>query len=153
MPKKIVDFIKEKDMKIILKNTPICCVDLILYKDGKTLVAQRTIPPDKGAWWTIGGRLKKGETFKEAVERKAKEEIGIKVKIERFVGVYNFYLKEGARKDIKTHHAITVCFVVKMLDKTLKLNNDHSKFKWIKNPNKLKKNVKQMIIDSGVLNQ
>lgn len=75
----VTGFIPEEDYKKILENMPIPCVDVVLVYDGKFLLGRRINEPAKGQWWTFGGRIFKGEILKDAMLRKAKEEIGIDI--------------------------------------------------------------------------
>lgn len=76
----------------IYKNVPRVGVDsVIVSPDNKSvLLVQRGIPPGHqiGAWHLPGGGIRKYELLDDAVKRKAKEEVGLDVKVERLIGVY-----------------------------------------------------------------
>ena len=48
---------------------PIPCVEAIIMKDDSLLFLRRKNSPAKGEWWFPGGRIRKGETFKETLLR------------------------------------------------------------------------------------
>lgn len=58
-----------------------------IQKDGKIFCGQRPDGKVLGGFWELpGGKLEKGETFKEALIREIDEELGVKIKIGEFVG-------------------------------------------------------------------
>ena len=59
---------------------------LIFNSKGEILLAHRM---DKDLWNLPGGKVEKGESPDQAVIREVKEEVGLKVDIKRFVGVYS----------------------------------------------------------------
>lgn len=91
---------------------PFSCVDLIVIKGHKFVLVKRTIPPYKGKWCLPGGIIRRGENMKAAVERIAKSELGIKVKIIRSIGFYE--------KIFQSRHDISHCFLCKYVSGTLK---------------------------------
>ena len=68
---------------------PSIAVDGILIKDGKILLNKRKNEPFKGKWALPGGFVEYGEKVEDAVLREFKEEVGIKAKIKKLVGVYS----------------------------------------------------------------
>lgn len=63
--------------KMMMDIAPITTVDVLFFnktKD-KTLLFRRTNEPLQGVYFSMGGRLAKGETFLECALRKAKEEL------------------------------------------------------------------------------
>lgn len=52
--------------------------ELILYRDGKILIAERGGEPDKGTYDFPGGFIEPGETFEQGIIRELDEELGIK---------------------------------------------------------------------------
>ncbi len=91
-------------------------VDLIVLLDGGFLMLKRLNNPEKGGWWLPGGRIKKGETLEKAAIRKAKEELGMKVKVEKYVGVYELMFPKG-QFDISNTHNVDFVFVLKTTEK------------------------------------
>jgi len=54
---------------------------IIVEKDGKILLTRRGDEPEKGKWAVPGGHLDAGESFSQAAQREANEEVG-DVKVE-----------------------------------------------------------------------
>lgn len=61
---------------------------VIIYND-QLLLIKRKFNPDAGKWSIPGGHLELGERVKEAAEREALEETGIKIKATTIAGVIN----------------------------------------------------------------
>lgn len=72
--------------ELIQKSIPIVCVDLIVFRKKdraglEVLLVKRKIPPEIGKWVLIGGRVIKGETLKQAIQRQARRELSVTVRI------------------------------------------------------------------------
>lgn len=125
--------------KKIVDKMPILCVDMIVRHKGKFLLVKRKNEPLKGKFWVPGGRILKGENLEAAVTRKAKEELGIDVKIVKFVGVFNkvFYKNKYGSKT--GFHGLSVVFLVEPLSLKIKLDGQSSDWKLSKDIPKLLK--------------
>lgn len=120
--------------KKILESMPICCIDLIIHKNNKVLLVKRKHEPARYKWWFPGGRLLKGESLKEAAVRKAREELGLGIEVEKKLGVYETNFSKGPFPDLKTGiHSINIVFIVRPLEELpeIKLDNTSSDFKWV----------------------
>lgn len=106
----------------MVESMPIPSVEAMIMKDLSLLFLRRKNSPAKGEWWFPGGMIVRGETFKEALLRKVKEETGLDVNIIRFVGVYNRIFPE--RQDV------TVAFLCRCFDDRVILNEEHSEYKF-----------------------
>jgi len=145
---------KEEYSKI-LELTPVCCVDLIVKHENKVLLVFRENSPAKNYWFLPGGRIFKNEILTEAVLRKAKEELGIEVKILKQLGAYDAIFKESYFKNINSGtHTIGIVFIVEPAkDFKITLDSTHSKFKWVdKIEDSFHPYVKKVLKDSGVFN-
>jgi ADP-ribose pyrophosphatase YjhB (NUDIX family) len=124
---------------------PIASVEAIIVKDNAILFLKRTNSPAKGEWWFPGGRIRKGETFAEALRREVKEETGLAVDIIKFVGVYNRIFTD--------RHDITIVFLCNCFDDEVTLNNEHSEYGFFKPPKDIHPYLLQAIKESGWLLQ
>lgn len=52
------------------------------------MMVRRGREPAKGLWSIPGGRLEKGEYLNAAVEREVREETGLKIEIDRLLGIH-----------------------------------------------------------------
>ncbi len=68
---------------------PSITVDGILMRDKKILLIKRKNEPFKGKWALPGGFVEYGEKVEDAVIREFREEVGIKAKIKKLLGVYS----------------------------------------------------------------
>ena len=68
---------------------PSIAVDGILIKNGKILLIKRKNEPFKGKWALPGGFVEYGERVEDAILREFEEEVGLKAKIRKLLGVYS----------------------------------------------------------------
>lgn len=81
----------------------------IVEHKGKILFIKRVKEPFKDTLILPGGKLDKGETFEDALEREILEEIGLKIKQKKFVGQYDELVYNSG---VATHkHEIMIYFV------------------------------------------
>lgn len=149
--------IPEHLYKKIVEHMPICCVDIVFKVGKEVYLFKRAHQPAKNEWWLIGGRILKGERLKDAVLRKAKEEIGVDAKILKVIGVYETFFPES-RFNTKTKkidtHSISICFVIEPKHKNfnLKLNEEYICYKKITEiDGNLYPYVKMVLRDSGAI--
>ncbi|MBI4163003.1 MAG: NUDIX domain-containing protein [Candidatus Aenigmarchaeota archaeon] len=64
-------------------------VGVLIFKNGKLLMARRTSELGNGNWGTGGGHLEFGETPEKAIKREIQEEYGIELKSLKFLCVCN----------------------------------------------------------------
>jgi len=145
--------IPEKEYKKIISKVPVPCVDALIHIGPKFLLFKRNEEPIKDQWFTSGGRVMFGETLEKAVLRRVKEETGIKIRIEKMIGVYQTMFKKNAFENRK-YHTINVAFLARPASKKfkIKLDKTHRDFMIT---GKISKNfhwyLKSMIRDSGIL--
>ena len=68
---------------------PSIAVDGVLIKGDKILLIRRKNEPFNGRWALPGGFVEYGETVEEAVLREFEEEVGLKARIKKLLGVYS----------------------------------------------------------------
>jgi len=142
-------FIPEKLYKKIIKNIPICCVDVLVINKNRFLLVQRKKEPAKDKWWFPGGRLLFNESLKAGLKRKLKEELGIKkIKTIKFLAVGETKFKKGYFNF--PVHSINVTFLAKIDDfQVKKINLDiayHIKYEWFKKiPSKVDSYIKNFL--------
>lgn len=133
----MVRFIERKLYRNIVGCMPIVSIDVVLFdKDlNKTLLFKRTNKPLHGEYYTIGGRMNKGESPIEGAIRKMKEELNISInqKDIKFIDVIN-ELFDDCEFDICRHNVnLYFAFVDKenILD-TIILDEQHCGCQWFK---------------------
>ena len=89
-------------------------VGAIILKDGRLLMAG-----NEGAdyLYSVGGRIKLGETAEEAVIREVLEETGVRAEVDRLGFVHeNFFLGDSPAKLGRLIHEISFYFYMRMPD-------------------------------------
>ena len=76
--------------------------------DGRLLLIRRADDPGRGLWSVPGGRVEAGETLAEAVVREVREEAGLEVVCDRFLG--------WVERIDEAHHFVILDFAVTALD-------------------------------------
>ena len=61
-------------------------IGALIVRDGKILFQRRT---DNGKWGLIGGLLEMNETYEEAALREIREETGLEVRLDSFLGIFH----------------------------------------------------------------
>lgn len=95
----------------------------IIYKDGKFLIAQRSLKKAQGGLWEFpGGKVEPEETKENALIREIKEEFNADIRVDGYVGENIHHYPE---KDIKL-----MFYKATLLSDTITLN-EHEDYKWI----------------------
>ena len=113
-------FIPQASYKRIVKCMPIVSVEALIIVDDKLFFLRRNNEPVKGQWWFPGGRIRRGESLKQALHREIKEETGLDVTSARFIGVYSRIFPE--------RHDITIAYLCRCKEGRVKLNDEHSEY-------------------------
>ena len=88
-------------------------VGAIIIKDGKLLMVGNKIRPEY--LYSVGGRIKFGETAEEAVIREAYEETGVKMEVDRLGFVHeNYFYGDTASNMGKLIYEISFFFYMKV---------------------------------------
>ncbi len=84
------------EFKDVYSKVPKLSIEVIILKENKILLTRRAIPPGLGQWHTPGGTVLKNEKLNQTVQRVAKEELGLSVNVEKFLGIieYNTYINK-----------------------------------------------------------
>jgi colanic acid biosynthesis protein WcaH len=105
--------IPEDVWRTIVRHVPIVAVDLVVRHEGGVVLGRRTTPPARGEWFVPGGRLRKGESIDDAVDRLAREELGVEVAVGRRLGAYEHRWDESEFDDVATKQYVPVGVVVR----------------------------------------
>jgi len=97
----------------IVANVPIVSVDLIVRHEDGVVLGKRTNRPGRGEWFVPGGRVHKDETLDAATHRIAEAELGVDVRIEEHLGVYEHFWDESEFDDVATKHYLANGVVVR----------------------------------------
>jgi 8-oxo-dGTP diphosphatase len=86
-------------------DRPVVGVGAVVIKDGKVLLVERGVPPNKGVWAIPGGSLKLGETLQEGAEREILEETGITIKAGDPFYCFDFFERDHEGQ-IRFHYVV-----------------------------------------------
>ncbi len=84
--------------------------DALIVREGMILFQRRA---DNGKWGLIGGLLELNETYEEAALREIREETGLEVKLESFLGIFHNHDMVWPNGD--RAHVISACYSASIL--------------------------------------
>lgn len=101
---------------------------LVRKNTGEYLVIKRAKAVEVGTWEFPGGRVDSGETIEKALKREIREETGLKIDIERFVGWgQGFGVKH---ENGRLMDRFVMFFECKLIKGKLKLDDETADHKW-----------------------
>jgi len=128
---------------IIVENTPLISIDFLIQDENTNyLLGRRTNAPAKGYWFTLGGRILKDETIRDAIARLSKKEFNLVVSEDmlKFHGVYEHFYDDSFVDDKITTHYVVLVYIFK-LDSPLTLpKNEHDEYSYFSKQEILKNN-------------
>ena len=84
---------------------PRVAVGAIVFKNDKVLLVRRANAPSEDLWAIPGGKVKLGESLKQAAEREIKEETGITIRAREPVFTFDHIETDGNSR-IRFHYVI-----------------------------------------------
>ena len=104
----------QDDFRRAVDMLPLVSIDLLLRDaEGRYLTGLRSNPPAQGAWFVPGGRIRKNETLARALQRIAREELGVTLPPHawRPRGVYeHFYDTNFAGEPGRSTHYVVLAY-------------------------------------------
>ncbi|MDP3949879.1 NUDIX hydrolase [Microbacterium sp.] len=102
-------------------------MDVVITCDKRFLLCRRAEQPALGQWWLPGGRVRFGESIRDACVRKCREEVGLNVTPGEIVSV------EESVFDDPPVHTINTVIRAELLDSpdTLRLDSTQSEHAWM----------------------
>lgn len=110
-------------------HNPVPAVGAIVRHEGRILLVRRRRPPGKGLWAIPGGRIRLGETLREAAQREVFEETGIVV--EAGSPVYSFDLIERDPEGAVSFHYVIVDVLAEYRGGDLMAGDDATDARWV----------------------
>lgn len=96
----------------VFSVTPRLCVDLLIDHEDHVLLGKRSHQPFKGQFALPGGRVRYGETLRQAIDRIALNELGILVKSAFQFDVCEFMVEKS---EMVTTHSVSIVFTCQVL--------------------------------------
>ena len=124
--------LSKKNFFQIIKNAPLAAIDLILTdRAGKILLGKRKNNPAKGKWFVPGGRIRKNETFRKAIQRLCREEVPFgRVGRARLLGAFeHFYCVNAGGSGFGTHYVVLAYHLQCRFTKNLIATSQHGLFR------------------------
>lgn len=105
-----MDYIHELRKEIGSRKIILNCAGAVIVRDGRILFQRRT---DNGKWGLIGGLVEMNETYEEAALREVREETGLEVKLDSFLGIFHNHDMVWSNGD--TAHVISAMFTAEII--------------------------------------
>ena len=83
-----MDYIHELRKQIGPRKIILNCAGALIVRGGKILFQRRT---DNGRWGVIGGLVEMNETYAQAALREIREETGLEVELDSFLGIFHHH--------------------------------------------------------------
>ena len=105
-----MDYIHELRKIIGPRKIMLNCAGALIIREGKILCQRRT---DNGKWGLIGGLVEMNETYAEAAMREAREETGLEIRLDAFLGIFHNHNMVWSNGDAA--HVLTAMFTASIL--------------------------------------
>lgn len=125
------EYIPNEFYSKIVEAIPIPTVDIIIFNNdlSKTLLFKRNNVPAKNEYYSMGGRINKGESLVDCAIRKLHQEISLNVDKSRLIQCGT--ISENFDEDSKVYSFLNIYFsLVVSDDADIKLDSQHSQHKW-----------------------
>lgn len=109
----------------VVRHVPIVSVDLVVRHGGGVVLGKRRNEPARGEWFIPGGRVRKHERLEDAVDRVAREELGVPVRIVRRLGVYEHFYDVADVPDADGKHYVPIGYLVEPAGEDFKPDDQH----------------------------
>lgn len=103
------------------------CSACLFDENGQVLLTRRK---DNDLWCLPGGRVEAGESVSEACEREFWEETGLRVRVQRLVGVYSNPHRLVEYPDGNKAHIVSLHFVVDKLEGQPALSDETTEIRY-----------------------
>jgi colanic acid biosynthesis protein WcaH len=117
----------------IIEATPLVSIDLILRNEqGAVLLGERLNRPAQHSWFVPGGRIRKGERVRQALERISRRELGVPITEARLIGVFDHLYPDNflGIPGIDTHYVV-LGFAAELSSTTTFTHDDqHGELRW-----------------------
>ncbi len=123
-------YLTDEEYKFIYERVPRLCLDFIIVKNGKILLAKRDIEPNKGDWHLPGGMVRYQESIDEAANRILKNELGLVPVSKKLIGYIEF--PDEINKNRVHIHSISMAFLTTMEEGEIQGSSEASEIQFFK---------------------
>jgi len=122
----------EKFLRIV-DATPLVSIDLIVRNEHEeVLLGWRVNRPAQHSWFVPGGRIRKNERVKEALQRISQRELGVAIADAKLVGVFDHIYDDNflGAAGVNTHYVV-LGFAAKLSSQAaITPDEQHGEIKW-----------------------
>ena len=122
--------LNKKTFETIIDSAPLISIDILLKKGGRILLGKRVNKPAQDYYFSIGGRVFKNETLDQAIQRVAKIELNIDLKLTpKFIGVFEHFYDDSIYKGISTHY-VNLAYELEVEELPDLPIDQHAEYRW-----------------------
>ena len=114
-----MDYVKTLRSALGSRKIILNCAGALIVQDDRILFQRRS---DNGRWGLIGGLLELGETYTQGVLREIREETGLEVELESFLGIFHNHDMIWSNGD--RAHTIGAYFTARIVSGTPRLDEE-----------------------------
>jgi ADP-ribose pyrophosphatase len=111
-------------------NRPIAAVGVLIQDKDKVLLIKRGTEPGKDLWSIPGGMIELGETAREAGKREVEEEIGLRVKLDHVIDVFDRIFLDN--NGVVESHYVIMDFLGHPVGGVVRPTKEAKSYKWIR---------------------
>ena len=125
-----MDYIHELRPLIGHRKIILNCAGTVIVRDGKILLQRRS---DNGKWGLIGGLLEMNETYEEAAIREAREETGLEIRLDSFLGIFHNHHMVWSNGD--KAHVISALYTASVVSGEMRIDEESYELKFFAREN------------------
>jgi len=117
----------------VAASTPFVSIDLIVRNEqGQVLLGYRRNRPAQDFWFVPGGRIRKNERTQDALQRIARNELGIEASGGTLIGVFDHFYDDNfyGTPDIGTHYVVCAYQWQVAANASLAHDDQHAELRW-----------------------
>lgn len=134
--------LSEKHKRRIYPHQPQVAVGAVVFRGRRVLLVHRRNPPAKGIWAIPGGRVRLGESLREAAEREIKEETGVIIRAGE--PVFTFDLIDRDKSGRIRYHYVIIDLAAEYLQGKIKAGDDARSARWVSSTEIMTLSVSEM---------
>ncbi|HEY0549074.1 MAG TPA: GDP-mannose mannosyl hydrolase [Verrucomicrobiae bacterium] len=125
--------LNDTDFLQIVDATPLVSIDLIVRNErAEVLLGRRANRPAQGMWFVPGGRIRKNERVKDALQRISARELGVTIAEAKLLGVFDHIYPDNflGAPGVNTHYVVLGMAAELRGDLTFTADEQHEELKW-----------------------